>query len=118
LQLVGVEKLIDSTGPRSSSSGGSSGASSFMATLCGTRDADITPAEYKKAREALTGLRARWQQLASNASRDAAPRQAQRLNMAPVSQKWKDDQELLRLQVRVGSSEPCLPVNAESCLFG
>lgn len=101
LQLVGVEKLVDSTGPRSSSSGGSSG-SAFMATLCGTRDADITPAEYKKAREALTGLRARWQQLASNASREAAPSQAQRLNMTPVSQKWKDDQELLRLQVCCG----------------
>lgn len=68
-----------------------------MASLCGHRDADITSAEYKKARAALTGLRIRWQQLASNATREAAPRQTQRLNM--TTQKFRDDQELLRLQV-------------------
>lgn len=92
-QLHGVEKLIDNQGPRSTSvsNGG------LMAALCGHRDADITPAEYKKAREALTGLRNRWQQLASNATREAAPRHTQRLNM--TTQKFRDDQELLRLQV-------------------
>jgi len=68
-----------------------------MSAICGHREADITPSEYKKAREALSGLRERWQQLASNATREAAPRQTQRLNL--TTRAFLDAQELLRLQV-------------------
>lgn len=78
LQLHGVEKLVDTQGASShpSSAGG------FLSMLCGQREADITPAEYRRAREALTGLRNRWQQLASDASREAAPpRQTQRFQV-------------------------------------
>jgi hypothetical protein len=96
LQLHGVEKLVDRQGlssrPASNSNGGG-----FMSMLCGRREADITPAEYRRAREALTGLRNRWQQLASDATREAAPRQTQRFHM--TSRKFRDDQDVLRLQV-------------------
>lgn len=69
----------------------------FMATLCGYREADITPDEYKKAREALRGLRKRWELLASGAVREAESRQTQRFNM--TSQQFLNAQEVLRLQV-------------------
>jgi hypothetical protein len=96
LQLHGVEKLVDRQGlsarPANSSNGGG-----FMSMLCGRREADITPAEYRRAREALTGLRNRWQQLASDATREAAHRQTQRFHM--TSRKFRDDQDVLWLQV-------------------
>jgi hypothetical protein len=104
MQLHGVEKLMQDQGPRGSTASSSGG---IMAALWGHREADITPAEYRKAREALSGLRYRWEQLASAATREAAPRQRQRVALTKQDQ---EVQELLRVQVGT-------PLNLEEVVY-
>jgi hypothetical protein len=93
LQLKGVEKMVRDHGMRGSaaSSGGS-----LMGALWGHREADITSAEYSKARAALSGLSKRWEQLASAATQEDVPRQRQR---GALTKKDRDTLDLLRGQV-------------------